>query len=388
MKVLGLILELNPFHNGHNYFIKSSINEVKPDYTVAVISPSFMMRGDVMVQDKFTRTRLLLESGIDVVCELPSAYCLNNADVFAREAINILKGFNITDLSFGVENNDLNQLNQIVDVMDTLEYQNLMKNYLDKGFSYPNSSYKSIYQLTNNQDLSYASTLPNNTLAIQYLRNIRNTNIKANLITRINNNYYDQTLQEGPIQSATSLRKMMELNQQIKNYLPNTSISYQLIDINKTYDNLFKLIKYKFQIEDISLFSSIINVSEGIENRISSMLDKVNSFPELVENVQTKRYPPNRIKRTLISILIDANKEKITSSLSYYRVLGLSNSGEKLINKLDKEFKKQIITSLKNNDNEIAKIELRATRLYDIITEQNTLINEFKVPIKETKNDN
>ena len=67
MKVLGLILELNPLHNGHNYFIKKSIDEVNPDYTVAIITSSFSMRGDINVVNKFERTKNLLDLGIDVV---------------------------------------------------------------------------------------------------------------------------------------------------------------------------------------------------------------------------------------------------------------------------------------------------------------------------------
>ena len=61
MKVLGLILELNPYHNGHEYFINKAIEEVNPDYTVAIITSSFSMRGDIFVSNKFERTNELLK---------------------------------------------------------------------------------------------------------------------------------------------------------------------------------------------------------------------------------------------------------------------------------------------------------------------------------------
>ena len=105
-----------------------------------------------------------------------------------------------------------------------------------------------------------------------------------------------------------------------------------------------------------------------------------------MDNVKTKRYPPNRIKRTILSIILEITDNYINEPLRL-RVLGMSTNGEKLIKSLNKEVKKSIVTTLKNNTDEVFKIELKATKLYDIITNQNTLINEFKVPYKEDKND-
>ena len=379
MKVLGLILELNPYHNGHEYFINKAIEAVNPDYTVAIITSSFSMRGDIFVSNKFERTNELLKKGIDVVIELPTAYTLNNADIFGYTTVEILKKFKMTDLAFGVETNDLESLSSLVKIMNSDEYNLLLKSFLDKGNSYSTSSYKSILSLTNDEKLSFASTLPNNTLAIQYLKHASNINIHP--ITRINNDYYDKELNSSSIQSATALRRALLDNLDISNYVP-TNLNY--INQEEAYKNLYMILKY--QLSKNKDFSIYLNCKEGIENRIINCINNSSSFDEFVDNVKTKRYPPNRIKRTILSIILEITDNYINEPLRL-RVLGMSTNGEKLIKSLNKEVKKNIVTTLKNNTDEVFKIELNATKLYDIITNQNTLINEFKVPYKEDKND-
>lgn len=379
MKVLGLILELNPYHNGHEYFINKAIEEVNPDHTVAIITSSFSMRGDIFVSNKFERTNELLKKGIDVVIELPTAYTLNNADIFGYTTVEILKKFKMTDLAFGVETNDLESLGSLVKIMNSDEYNLLLKSFLDKGNSYSTSSYKSILSLTNDEKLSFASTLPNNTLAIQYLKHASNINIHP--ITRINNDYYDKELNSSSIQSATALRRALLDNLDISNYVP-TNLNY--INQEEAYKNLYMILKY--QLTKNKDFSIYLNCKEGIENRIINCINNSSSFDEFVDNVKTKRYPPNRIKRTILSIILEITDNYINEPLRL-RVLGMSTNGEKLIKSLNKEVKKSIVTTLKNNTDEVFNIELKATKLYDIITNQNTLTNEFKVPYKEDKND-
>lgn len=380
MKILGLILELNPLHNGHKYFIEKAIDEIKPDTTIAIITSSFSMRGDINVIDKFTRTSYLQKLGVDIILELPVVYSLNNADIFAYTTVNILKKFKITDLAFGVETNDLQTLNKILSIMETKQYNDYVKTFVNCGNSYSNSSYKAINLITNDENISYASTLPNNTLAIQYLKNIGE--VTPHLITRINNQYYDENINHSHIQSATSLRKQLLSNQDIDDYVP---FKIKYIDQKTAYDNLFMILKY--QLSKAGDFSIYLNCKDGIDNRIKNMINESSNYDELIEKAKTKRYPPNRIKRVILSIILEIKDNYLNDEL-YLRILGITKNGEKHLKTLDKDTKKKIITSFKNNDNEIVLSELKATKLYDIITTSNTYLNEFKVPLKEEENDN
>ncbi|MGC9321692.1 MAG: nucleotidyltransferase family protein, partial [Kosmotogaceae bacterium] len=61
MKVLGLVVEYNPFHNGHLYHLSQSKEIVKPDVTVAVMSGNFVQRGEPEIVEKFARAEAALE---------------------------------------------------------------------------------------------------------------------------------------------------------------------------------------------------------------------------------------------------------------------------------------------------------------------------------------
>ena len=144
MKILGLILELNPFHNGHKYFIDKVIEEIKPDKTIAIISSSFTMRGEISVLDKFEKTKQCLKNKIDIILELPFAYAVNSSDYFAHYAIKILNEFKISHLAFGSEIGNIEELKDIYKITKSFEYNDLIEKELAKGSSYPNSSLKAL----------------------------------------------------------------------------------------------------------------------------------------------------------------------------------------------------------------------------------------------------
>src|SRR5690554_6257176 len=174
-KILGLILELNPFHNGHLYFINKIKEKVKPDCTIAVLSGNYTMRGDLSVIDKFTKTSLLLTAGIDIVLELPFVSAVNSADYFAGNAVNTLGELAITDIGFGVETDDAHKLNWMKDIIDNPEFSLLLHQYLKKGLSYPAGCLQALKHFTNDHDIIESFTLPNNTLAIPSLRALKQT---------------------------------------------------------------------------------------------------------------------------------------------------------------------------------------------------------------------
>lgn len=381
MKVLGLVLELNPFHNGHKYFIEEAKRQISPDVVIAVVSSSFSMRGDVMVIDKWEKAKIALEHGIDLVLEIPFLGAVNSTDYFCYNAIKILTSFNITHLAFGAELNNLDKLKQIKDLIKTKVYNIAIKEYLDKGFSYSNSSYKAIKNITNDQEIIDNFTLPNNTLAIGYLNSLDklNKDVEVTVIKRINNNYYDEEINHTLINSATSLRNLLTRKEEIDRYTPG--INYPYLNPSVANQNLFKLLQYQFAVKDFNEFSHIMGISEGIEKRFSNFIFQATSYDEFVRLVQTKRYPPNRIKRLILYILLNVKKELENQYHHYLRILAMNKVGKNYINSLDKTLKKQIITSFKNQNHYLVEYELRASKLYGIINDKPDIyLHEYKVP--------
>ena len=106
MRVLGIIAEYNPFHNGHEYHLRASKNMINPDYTVVVLSGNFVQRGEPAIIHKWDRTRMCLAAGVDLVIELPVYYSCASAEYFAKAAVKLLDSTGvITHLSFGAETN-------------------------------------------------------------------------------------------------------------------------------------------------------------------------------------------------------------------------------------------------------------------------------------------
>lgn len=373
-KVLGLILELNPLHNGHKYFIEKAINEIKPDVIVAVTSTNFTMRGELSVINKFEKVQKLLQLGIDIILELPFIGAVCSADYFAYNSINSLNKLNVTDIVCGVELNDINKLNYLDEITSSDNFNSNVKDFLSNGYSYSTACNKALQMITDDEELIINYSLPNNTLALQYLKAIKqiNPNINLNLIKRINNNFYDEEI-SGTISSATSIRNLIRENKVINDYVP---FEYNLIDINKSENILFNLVKYKFINNDFNY----LGVKEGIENRIANQIEKSSNLEELINNSQTKRYSSNLIRRLLLHIIMETNQNE-SQRIDYVRILGFNKKGKLYINKLSKEIKNQIITSPKNTNNKICINELKATKLYDLLTDKNLYKEEFKIPI-------
>ncbi|MFA7367735.1 MAG: nucleotidyltransferase family protein [Bacilli bacterium] len=381
MKTLGLILELNPFHNGHEYFIKQAIEKVNPDVTIAIISSNFAMRGEPMVMDKWEKSKFCLSYGIDIVLELPFLGSVSSADYFCYNSIKTLTDFQITDLAFGVELENIDKIVQMKNILNNNEFNNLVKKYLSLGNSYSTSNLKALKEFTDDQEIIDNFSLPNNTLAIGYLKSLDklNKNININLIKRIKNNYYDEDITDNKINSATSIRNLLSKNEDISNYVPIPGYVYHNPDdMNK---NILSLLRYVFSVKDIQEIENTLGMNEGIENRILSFIYKSDSYEDLITNIQTKRYSLNKIRRLLLHTLLNITKEHENKYHYYHRILSMNNKGKKFVSSLPNHVKEVILTTFKNQNNYLVDIELKASKLYGLLINQpNIYLNEFNVP--------
>ena len=125
MKILGLIVEYNPFHNGHIYHIQQAKKITNSDYVIAVMSSSFVQRGEPAIIDKWTRSKIAVDYGVDLVIELPFVYACQSADYFAKGAIDLLHAMGVTDICFGSENGNIQTFIEIAHAI-----KNIRKNMI------------------------------------------------------------------------------------------------------------------------------------------------------------------------------------------------------------------------------------------------------------------
>ena len=74
MKIVGLITEYNPFHNGHEYHIEQAKKITGADAAIVVMSGDYVQRGEPAIADKYMRTRMALSGGADLIIEMPAIY--------------------------------------------------------------------------------------------------------------------------------------------------------------------------------------------------------------------------------------------------------------------------------------------------------------------------
>lgn len=373
MNVIGIVVEYNPFHNGHLYQIKK-IKELYPNSIIIIVmSSSFTQRGELSILNKWEKTEIALYYGIDLIVELPFIFATQSADTFAKGAITILNNLFIDTLVFGSETTDLNKLMNIAKVqLENKEFDIRTKTYLKEGLNYPTALSKVIKELTN-----YSAIESNEILAISYIKEILTQNKNINIVPILRNKNYEDIKLSEKITSATRIRNKLKANEKIKNYVPKYTYKY-LKNININYDKYFLLLKYKIlSSKDLTIY---VDVNEGIENKLIESAIKSKSLEELINNTKSKRYTYNKICRMLNHILLDFTKEDVKkyNKIDYIRILGFSKKGKNYLNKIKKNMTIPLISKF-NNNYEMLNYEFKITKLYSLLMEDESIIEkEYK----------
>lgn len=362
-KVLGIIAEYNPFHNGHLYHINESKKAVNADYVVAIISGNFVQRGDTSLVDKWSKAEMAIKNGADLVIELPLLYSISSAENFAEGGIKMLNSFNIVDyISFGSELCDVNTLNEFADVLfhEPKEFVSVLNHELSKGFSYPKARENALLMYLNDIR-KYANILssPNNILAIEYLKALKK--YKSSIVpVSINRNKVDYNSTEivDGFASATAIRKIAMTNDvwSLRQAMPKSSfdIMYDCLRSGKTVSSLSKFEKeiiYNLRKMSVSEIANLPDVSEGLEYSIKNAANSCNTIDELISIVKSKRYTTTRLRRILVYCLLGITKKDIQDSrkvIPYARVLGFNDKGKELLSGISHANPKlDIVTSVK-----------------------------------------
>ena len=333
---IGIVCEYNPFHFGHLYHL-SKIKKMYPNSKIVLaLSGTICERGDLSVMDKFKKCDIALEYGVDLVCEIPYKY-MQSADYFAKGSIEILNKLGCDTIVFGSECNDIKKLKKLAYCqINNKQFDSLVKKYLDKGINYPTALSKALLSITG----EYVDT-PNDLLGISYIKEIIKNNYNINPVTIKRNSNYNSKEIEGKITSSTSIRELLKSGMSVDKYVPKYALKYLNYPI--FLDDYFDYLKYKIiSTNDLTIYSGI---DSNIENRIKKYIIKSNSLDELIDNIKTKRYTYNRIKRILVYVLFSITKEDLSNlDLEYIRVLGFNNKGKEILNKVKKNIDIPILT--------------------------------------------
>lgn len=396
MKAVGLVTEYNPFHNGHLYHLNKAMELTGADISVAVMSGDFVQRGELAVLDKYTRTSMALNSGVNLVIELPVDYAVSSAESFAAGALKVLNYIKADSIAFGSESGNIERLSKLAHILcdneDTL-YKEISK-YTANGISYAAARQKVVEKLTD-KDTAAMLTSSNNILAVEYLKAIIKNNyaIKPYTVQRQGDSYNDTDIRS-EYASATALRENLKADN-ISEYIPvkaglilssNTNYIYpdditealftRLLDIlfASNYDkNVF--IENVMQYPDVSkeiagrLYKSAMDmITRTVPQRSESKDNWAFSFGSLCEHIKTKEVPLSRIKRALVRITLGLDKKHMEKYANepYIRVLGFDKKGQEYLSYIRKTVEVPLITKTADYK-EMLLDDIHAANIYNMI---------------------
>lgn len=331
---VAVICEFNPFHNGHRYLLKR-VSDITGKPLIAVMSGSFTQRGEIAVCSKWERARAALENGADLVAELPTVYAVANAERFARGGVDIAKAFSDVDtLAFGCETDDTEALTAACQATELDEVNALVAEQMKCGAYYPKALESAVREVCGDKAADVL-TSPNNILAVEYIRALKDSGIKPLPVKRVGVSHDSEAL-SGEFASASQLRKMLRAGESIEAFAP-------YVPEKITYPELMeRAILFKLRSMDIEGFRALPDVSEGLEHRLVNAIGENNSVKEILSAVKTKRYTHARLRRIITCAALGITEEQQAQKAHYARILGFTERGEQLL----KSCAFEVVTSL------------------------------------------
>jgi len=402
MNIAGIVTEYNPFHNGHIEHIKKTVELANSSHIIAIMSGSFVQRGEPAITDKWTRAKSAIENGVDLVIELPVVYSCQSAEFFAYGATKLLHSLKIVNsLVFGSEVGLIDDLNNISQVLldEGVDFKKDLRDSLKTGKSFAKARTIAIEKDLKRRNISSNEVKEvtkgsNNILGIEYLKAIKRLNSPIVPLTykRLGANYNSLEIKDN-IASATGIRNLIK-NKEYEDLIPlmpKTSFD-NLMDFKSKYgtfnhlNNYNKLLSYLFFAKRKSDLRQIFDMEVGLENRILELSKLHLNTDDLIEAVSSKRYPRTRISRILCHLLLDFKRQDlldvINGDINYIRILASNKKGFEVINAIKNNSEIEIINKFSDINKNIDLLSRRVLSFEQVATDLYFLGLNLNKPLK------
>ncbi|MBR7163912.1 MAG: nucleotidyltransferase family protein [Clostridia bacterium] len=374
MKLMAVICEYNPFHNGHAYQLQKQKEALGCDGVICLMSGSFVQRGEPAVFDKWARSEMALSSGCDLVLELPVVYSLQSAEGFATGGVSLLSKLGYEGyLCFGSESGDIAMLREVSKISQMPAFQRGVKAHLETGISYPKACAMALAGIVK------TPLMPNDMLGVEYIKAIDKLGAKVvPAAIQREQGMHDALTPDGAFLSATGIRSRLYGGKDVSSFVPPVvaEIINREIAAGRgpvTAEDLGILLCYALRRADAATLVKISGVSEGLENRLIAAAEEFRSFDEIAMVAKTKRYPYTRICRTLLKVLLGITKDDESLKPAYARILGVGKGGGAVLKQLQKTTTVPILNKLATADfadanaRRLFSLDVAATDLYALL---------------------
>lgn len=378
MNVTGIIAEYNPFHNGHKYQLDELRRRTNADHLIIAMSGDFVQRGVPAVFDKYTRTKMALAAGADLVLEIPVLWATASAEYFALAGVSLLGATGVVKtLGYGVESKEPTVIKQLAKALSAMPdaYDHEIMTLQKKGLSFPAAREAALAALLPEAfpgDLSSFLSLPNNILAVEYEKALAKRNstlspeISSYALPRIGDGYHEKEV-KSRYASATAVRRMLLAGEDVSGYVPASTLALLSGEEEGFFPvsgkELSLALYYRLLLLQREGYERFADCSHDLSCKISNHLKDFQDFEQFAMLLKSKDLTYTRICRVLIHILLDITKEDYltyqgASMVPYLRVLGFKKEAKPLLSAIKKKASSPLITKVADASNVLLKNEL------------------------------
>lgn len=374
----GVIVEYNPFHNGHLYHIKEIRKKESSQTIVAVMSGSFLQRGEPALTDKWTRAEMAIHGGVDLVIELPTRFATGIASEFATGAVQLLHQLKVNEICFGSEDGKIEPFLKTASTL--IQKEQVIQKKMQSTINFKQPFAQQFASEANSQTQStLAIEQPNNSLGLQYcLANLRlGSPLKMSTIGRTQAQYHDEEW-ERDIASATAIRKALFEGQSLQHLsrtMPTRSAELLIQQQQQgipfgNWELFYPFVRSQLLTTPLDELRKRFTIREGIEHRLVEAASFCSTFQAFMQFVKTKRYTWASIQRMLTHILLHHNYEEMDAidTPTYGKILAFNNRGQRYLKFLQQETSFPLFTNRGPQNHLGWQLDQKATALYTLIT--------------------
>ncbi|MCY3084735.1 tRNA(Met) cytidine acetate ligase [Aerococcus mictus] len=353
MSVCGMIVEWNPFHNGHAYLIQQLKGRQPDTVIIAIMSGNYVQRGQAALLSKWHRAEVALKNGCDLVVELPFWYAVQPADLFAEGAVGCLHALGCQQLAFGSELEDFSPYQELAQWVSDHEETVALKqqNEAFHANNYGKSSISLLADLVADvPELRHLKIdfTDNSNVLLAYSYAKANAKYQAPMsltaIKRKGSQHRDQDMSPGAnYASSTSIRKALLEDQvdcrQLDWLMPKAMVEkLELVNYDSSWSVLYPLLRYKFLSESRQKLADYYQVYEGIEKKFIESARRETCYADFLNRVTNKKWSKYRIQRALLMIFLGVSDQEMQDHLKKRQplyLLGANARGRKYLKGLE-----------------------------------------------------
>jgi predicted nucleotidyltransferase len=341
MKIIGIIAEYDPFHNGHAHMLRQVRSRCPEATLVVAMSGSFTQRGGAASFSKYDRAELALRGGADLVALLPVTFASASAERFAQGGVAILRALGVDTLAFGSESADLAPLQRVAQGLESPTYPELLRQALSRGSSFATARQTAVEALVGSEAALLRS--PNDLLGVEYLRALRGSGIEALPILRTGAGHNSADV-SGSISSASAIRSLLRQGEAAAGLTKVPPATKALLerrmaaglgpaDLSRCDRAMLATLRGCTAAD----FAALPDVSEGLEHRLLRAAQEATSGEDFCQRAKTKRYAYARLRRILLWSWLGVRRENLNPEPEFLQILAMNQRGQALLHERKKE---------------------------------------------------